>query len=59
MIDKPRLIPRSLADFKWIRRKGIRAWLTWATVAQACDMDHLRWWQRLSRKLFNKKGGLK
>lgn len=26
-----------LADeIRWIRRHGLRAWLTWATVEQAC-----------------------
>jgi len=51
MRTKVRLIPRTRVDIAWIKRNGIRGWLTWATVDQACELEPLRWWQKLARKL--------
>lgn len=49
--DKARLFPINLSDLKWIRKHGWRAWLTWCTVDQACQLEPLVWWQKLSRKV--------
>lgn len=37
---------------RWIQRHGIRAWLTWATVEQACGAPLTRS-QRFWRKVFD------
>lgn len=33
---------RPLDEIAWIRRHGLRAYLTWATVEEACDIVPLR-----------------
>lgn len=29
-------------ELQWIKKHGIRAWLTWATVEEACELVPLR-----------------
>ena len=43
---------RSIAEqVRWIRRHGLKAWLTWATVDEACEIVPLRrsarFWRRV------------
>lgn len=47
----PRLIPRSRSDLQEIRRRGLRAWLTWATFEQAMGEEPLTRSQRFFRRL--------
>lgn len=33
--------------------RKVKAWLTWATIEQACGDVPLHWYQRLARKVFS------
>jgi len=51
-VVRPHPVPYKLADFKWLKKHGIKAWFTWATIEQAAEIIPLLWWQKLARKIF-------
>lgn len=40
-----------MEEWRWVRRHGVRAWLTWATVEEACEIVPLTWHKRVLRKV--------